>query len=188
MFIEHLGFNRIRIYNRMRHDLSTIPKDIGENRAVELMELKPSEQTIRLVNRLHNETLAEHFNFQPSTVEETRHHYTIAQKRNEWVFTLCAKMGSEPVGFLLGGIDPAEIRHRGRKVGWFYVLGVLKEFRNQGIGKALLIAGMEMLKAHGMTGIELNVDTDNTTGALRLYEKLGFTVAYRYFTYERGLT
>lgn len=187
-FIEHLGFNRIRIFSRMRHDLSAIPKDVGENRTVELVELEPCEDTIQLVTRLDNEAFAEHFNFRPVTLEETRHHYKVAKERNEWLFTLLAKKEGEPVGFLLGGSDPAEIKHRGRKVGWLYILGILKPFRNQGIGKALLIAGLEMLKAHGMTEAELNVDTDNTTGALRLYERLGFTVTRRYFTYEKPLT
>lgn len=187
-FIEHLGFNRIRIFNRMRHDLNVIPRDIGENRSVELVELEPSEATIQLVNRLNNEAFAGHFNFRPISLEETRHHYTVARKRNEWLFTLCAKMGFEPVGFLLGGTDPAEIKHRGRKIGGLYALGVLKEFRNQGIGKELLIAGLKMLKTRGMTEAELGVDTENATGALRLYEKLGFTVVRRHFTYERNLT
>ena len=187
-FIERLGFSRIRIFNRMRHDLSVIPKDIGESRTVELVEVEPSEDTIQLVTRLNNEAFAEHFNFRPSTPEETRHHYIVAAERNEWLFTLIAKKEGEPVGFLLGGSDPAEVKHRGRNIGRLYVLGVLKPFRSQGIGKALLVAGLERLKSRSMTEAELGVDTDNTTGALHLYERLGFEVVRRAFVYQKRLT
>jgi len=39
-----------------------------------------------------------------------------------------------------------------------------------------------------MTEAELGVDTDNTTGALHLYEMLGFEVVRRAFVYQKRLT
>jgi mycothiol synthase len=187
-FIESLGLERVRIFNRMSHDLKTIPLGIGESRDAELSEAEASDETVRLVNRLDNEAFAEHFNHRPLAVDETRHMYQLTEKRHEWMFTLFARLGGEPVGFLLGGSDPAEIKHRGRDLGWLYVLGVLKPFRNRGVGKALLIAGLERLKAHGLVEAELGVDTENVTGALHLYERLGFRVVRRAFTYRKDLT
>ncbi|MBM3314943.1 GNAT family N-acetyltransferase [candidate division WOR-3 bacterium] len=187
-FIESLGLERVRIFNRMNHDLRTIPRGIGESRAAELVEAEASDETVRLVNRLDNDAFAEHFNHRPITVDETRHMYAMTAKRHEWMFTLFARLDGEPVGFLLGGSDPAEIRHRGRDLGWLYVLGVLKPFRNHGVGKTLLIAGLERLKARGLVEAELGVDTENVTGALHLYERLGFRVVRRAFTYQKDLT
>ena len=77
-----------------------------------------------------------------------------------------------------------------RVVGWCYVLpkdrptrrhsgvlgiGLIEPLRGQNIGSALMTATIEAAWRNGLTRIELTVRTDNTR-ALRLYEKLGFTV------------
>jgi mycothiol synthase len=187
-FAERLGMRRVRIFNRMAHDLKTLPHDVGESRTAEVVEAGPTEDTMLVVNRLDNESFAEHFNFRPMSIDETRHIYDAALKRGEWLFTIFARIAGEPVGYVLGGTDPSEVKHRQTNVGWLYGLGVLKPFRNQGIGKTLLITGLSRLKAHGMTEAELGVDTENVTGALHLYERLGFAVVRRHFTYEKNLT
>jgi mycothiol synthase len=60
-------------------------------------------------------------------------------------------------------------------LGEIYVLAVDPAFRGRGLGRALALAGLEWLAAQGLTVAMLYVDGDNAP-ALRLYEKLGFTV------------
>lgn len=52
-------------------------------------------------------------------------------------------------------------------------MGVLREWRGQGLGEALLAACIEKASAKGLTRIELEVYTDNAA-AIALYRKLGF--------------
>lgn len=52
-------------------------------------------------------------------------------------------------------------------------LGVLKAYRGQGIGPALLRAAIEEGRTAGLTRIELDVREDNKT-AIALYERMGF--------------
>jgi mycothiol synthase len=134
-----------------------------------------------------NDSFRDHFSYRALTTDETRHLYRMARERGAWLFTLLARLEGEPIGFLLGGDDPAVIRRRGT-LGRLHVLGVLKQLRNRGIAKALLIAGMERLKGRGMTEAELRVDTGNATGALQLYELLGFKTTSRRLTQTRDLT
>jgi ribosomal protein S18 acetylase RimI-like enzyme len=54
-------------------------------------------------------------------------------------------------------------------------IGVLAEFRGQGIGEALMRAAIEKARARGLTRIELTVREHNKP-AIALYEKLGFQV------------
>ena len=54
-------------------------------------------------------------------------------------------------------------------------IGVLKPFRGQGIGEALIRAALEKAKARGLTRIELTVFEPNKA-AMHLYTKLGFVV------------
>jgi ribosomal protein S18 acetylase RimI-like enzyme len=51
--------------------------------------------------------------------------------------------------------------------------------RKQGLGWALLLTGMQALQDEGMRRAMLGVDTENLTGALRLYEGAGFHPAKR---------
>ena len=50
-----------------------------------------------------------------------------------------------------------------------------------------MLHGLETLKAKGMTGAMLGVDDYNPTKAIRLYEKVGFRVMKKDFTFEREL-
>ncbi len=187
-FAARLGFRCIRVFHNMIRDLKSVPRAVGENREITTAELPADEATIELENQLMNESFREHFSYRALTSDETRHLYRMARERGEWLFTLVARIERQPVGFLLGGSDPAVIRRRGANIGRLHVLGVLKPFRNRGIAKALLIAGMERLREWGMTEAELRVDTDNTTGALHLYERLGFRTVSRRLTQVRDLT
>jgi GNAT superfamily N-acetyltransferase len=101
-----------------------------------------------------NDSFRDHFSYRALTTDETRHLHRMARERGEWLFTLLARLEGEPIGFLLGGDDPAVIRRRGT-LGRLHVLGVLKQLCNRGIARALLIAGMERLKGRGMTEAEL---------------------------------
>jgi ribosomal protein S18 acetylase RimI-like enzyme len=58
-------------------------------------------------------------------------------------------------------------------VGWVSLLGVRPRWRGRGLGEALLSHSLALLRARGLGRAALNVDVDNTTGALRLYEKVG---------------
>ncbi len=187
-FAARLGFRCVRVFHNMTRGLESLPGGVGENREATIDELAPDAATMDLEWRLFNESFSEHYSYRPCTREETSDIYRMARERGEWLFTLLARVETEPVGFLLGGSDPAVVKRRGANVGRLHVLGVLKQFRSRGIAKALLIAGMKRLKERGMTEAELRVDTENATGALHLYELLGFRTTARRLTQTRDLT
>lgn len=58
-------------------------------------------------------------------------------------------------------------------LGEVYAVGVAPEHRGTGLGRALTAAGVNHLAHQGLPEVMLYVDGDNT-GALRLYERLGF--------------
>ncbi|MBA3736666.1 MAG: GNAT family N-acetyltransferase [Actinobacteria bacterium] len=57
--------------------------------------------------------------------------------------------------------------------GWVSLLGVRPHWRGRGLGESLLLHSLGVFKERGRRRAALNVDVDNTTGALRLYEKVG---------------
>ena len=53
---------------------------------------------------------------------------------------------------------------------------------------ALLVTAMSAARAAGYDQASLGVDADSLTGAVRLYERAGFAVAYTWTAYRKQLT
>jgi mycothiol synthase len=58
-------------------------------------------------------------------------------------------------------------------LGWVGILAVRSPWRRRGLGDALLRASFAALYERGLRRVGLGVDTENVTGALRLYERAG---------------
>jgi ribosomal protein S18 acetylase RimI-like enzyme len=51
---------------------------------------------------------------------------------------------------------------------------VRQPWRGRGLASALIVRGLQALKAHGMREAELGVDSENESAAFRLYQSLGY--------------
>ena len=71
--------------------------------------------------------------------------------------------------------------------GWIAAIGVRKPWRRRGIGHALLLQCFGELYSRGTRRIALGVDSQNPTGATRLYERAGMRVAYSVVFFEKEL-
>jgi len=182
---ESMGFKRVRIFSLMKKDLGTIPSKIGENPDVQLRKFqKGSSEDLKLVNWLSNEAFREHYNYRPDTIDETR--YFLEQDPifgdQEWLFTF---LWGSLVGYVGVGVDQKYNEEKNARCGWILSIGVLKPNRLKGIGTRLMIEGMKLLKAKGMTEAMLGVDDQNPTRAIKLYEKVGFRAARKEIAYQR---
>ncbi len=65
--------------------------------------------------------------------------------------------------------------HADEHMGEIYVIGVDPEWEGRGLGRALVLAGMDWLAEAGLPTVMLYVDAANEP-AVKLYEKLGYTV------------
>jgi ribosomal protein S18 acetylase RimI-like enzyme len=174
--LDRHGFKLSRLYSLMRRDLAELPSRVGENPDVEIRELGFDDDDMRLGVNLMNETMAEHHNYRAISPEEARYTHTATVKRGGGMFVHMALVAQEPAGIVISWIDPEENEALNRKRGSIGPLGVLRRFRHQGIGKALMLRGMRTLKEQDMEEAELGVDDTNPVKALRLYQQLGFAV------------
>ena len=92
--------------------------------------------------------------------------------------------GDEVAGSVMNFIYPAENETLGQQRGWLDHVSVRRPWRRRGLASALIAASMRALRDVGMTEAALGVDAENPSGALRVYENLGFRrtrtgVAYR---------
>jgi mycothiol synthase len=59
--------------------------------------------------------------------------------------------------------------------GWISIIGVLRDYRGQGLGRVLLANGLQRLQDKGFDTASLNVDADNRA-AINLYRSLGLDI------------
>ncbi len=71
--------------------------------------------------------------------------------------------------------------------GYVYELGVRPAWRKRGIALALLHHTFAEFRRRGRTAVELDVDSESLTGALRLYERAGMRAVQQSVTYEKEL-
>lgn len=71
--------------------------------------------------------------------------------------------------------------------GWVKDIVVHRRERGRGLGRALLQHGFRAYRSRGVERVGLKVDSNNPTGAVRLYEHVGFVVDRRYGMWEKRL-
>jgi len=74
-----------------------------------------------------------------------------------------------------------------RETGMVEQLGVRRPWRKQGLGLALLHYSFGEFLNRGYKRVALGVDTQNLSGATRLYKKAGMEVAREFVVYEKEL-
>lgn len=88
---------------------------------------------------------------------------------------------------MLSSIDPEYNERLGRKEGHICLLGTRRGYRRQGLARALLSAGLRRLKAEGMETATIGVDSQNPTGAVSLYQSVGFAEDFRSTVFRKAV-
>ena len=145
-----------------------------------------SEQDAEAWVEMFNQSFIDHWNHHDLTVESYKHWRTDPDYRPELDLIAVAPDGTF-AAFCYCHINPEDNKRNGRNEGWIGVLGTRRGFRNQGLGRAMLLAGMQRLKAAGVDTARLAVDADNPNGAGRLYESVGFRKLYTWIMYVKDV-
>ncbi len=123
-----------------------------------------------LFMQVRNATFAEHYGSVQRTLEEMTAVTKEPDFRPEGLFF--AFEGEKVAGFCFTAIHPEECERRGVGVGHINSLGTMPEYRGRGIGRALLVMGVEYLRME-VPVVELSVEGKNSN-AIALYESVGF--------------
>jgi mycothiol synthase len=92
--------------------------------------------------------------------------------------------GDEVAGSVMCFVFPDENETLGISRGWLEHVSVRRPWRRRGLASALIARALVDLRGQGLAEAALGVDAENVSGALQVYESMGFrrartSVAYR---------
>jgi mycothiol synthase len=171
------GYHPVRYQWRMEIVLNGPPEEPQWPKGIELRPFFKGEHDVS-VWKAQNEAFRDHWESHDITLEEWMH-----SKFNDPEFDpklwVIAWDGDEVAGISLN-------RYR-MGIGWIRNLGVRRPWRQRGLGEALLLHSFGEFYKRGTKTIGLGVDAENSTGATRLYQKVGMYAASEFVTYEKEL-
>ncbi len=119
------------------------------------------------LTQVQNASFEGSWGFCPNTIEEVEYRARLSISRPEGIFFLCH--AEETAGYCWTNIQGTPKS----SVGFIGMIGITPSYRGRGLGKPILLAGMEYLHSAGVKHIELNVDGENAA-AIGLYQSVGF--------------
>ena len=95
--------------------------------------------------------------------------------------------GNEIAGGVICGIYGEENAALGRNRGWLDDVFTRLPWRRRGLARALIARALVLLRERGLDSAVLDVDSENASGALGLYQSVGFQVERRSTAWRRPM-
>lgn len=124
--------------------------------------------------RANREAFRDHWGGSDESVEQLQR--ILGDPDTDTSMWLVAWDGDEVAGGVWNAIYAAENETHGFRRGWLDSVFTRRAWRKRGLASALIGRSLTLLRDRGMTSAALDVDADNPTGALGLYEGAGFVV------------
>jgi mycothiol synthase len=177
------GYQPARWFHAMVRDLTTVLPEVPVPPGVEITAFTPERsEDARLIR---NEAFADHWGSTEVSAEGWAHFMQTSAFRP--AFSFVAYGQGEPVSFVISHEYDAYAEATGIKDLFIATLGTRRAGRKQGIGSALLLRALAEGRVAGFTSASLVVDADSPTGAVGLYQRIGFTVDHTSITESKPL-
>ncbi|MEV0264379.1 GNAT family N-acetyltransferase [Streptomyces sp. NPDC050617] len=191
-FLEAHGYERARWWLELERDLAEPVAEAPTAPGVRLVSYGPRWQ--ERARDAFNDSFRDHWGTQPVTVAEWAAGdrleafrpdlsviavTSVAPDATAASGTSDASGDERVVGFCFVDVAKDEWPLRGGPFGYITAVGVRRDARGQGLARTLLAHALRSLRAEGLDKAVLDVDAENPSGALGLYQSLGFTVGDR---------
>lgn len=179
------GFQPTRYFFKMERDLSLPIPEVPLTPELMLVNWLPArDEAVRMA---FNDSFRDHYGFFPVDADLWQGGFTGKPDFRGDLSALAVEADGRVIGFCLTSISPERNAQSGKNEGFLEEIGVIRGRRKRGIASALIVSAMQALKASGIALASLGVDTENPSGALRLYENLGFQAVQRSVAYQKAL-
>jgi len=177
--LEAQGFKVNRYFNGLRRELQGETEGLlPEGVRTRVLDFS-KEEDMRIWHNLRLDAFEGHFGFVPRPFEQ----FLEIMLRDPLLKITEVHVLFEqglPAGYLW--INDKEAHEL---IGYVANLGVAHAYQGKGYGEYLLHKALAIYSKRGFKYVELGVDTANQSGALRLYEKMGFRKVTTWVQYEQ---
>ncbi|HET7181470.1 MAG TPA: GNAT family N-acetyltransferase, partial [Candidatus Limnocylindrales bacterium] len=173
--LEAAGFEPTRYFFEMvRPDLDDLP----ERPMPDGLEIRPIDASLaRAVWDADVEAFQDHWGGFDGSEEHLQR--WLDNPNTDLSLWVVAFDGDEVAAGVLNSIDREQNAALGIQRGWLGSVFTRRAWRRRGLASALVAESFRRLRDRGMTSAGLGVDGDNPSGALGLYEGLGFAQEMR---------
>jgi mycothiol synthase len=181
--VRRAGMTATRWYRLMERGLDDLPE-------------VPSVPGVRLVpfdwdrddevRRAHNAAFTQHHGSSERDQASWQHMFTGQRSFRPDLSVLAVEDGAV-VAYALVYVYESDTRATGVREAHFGQIGTLPAARGRGLATAAIAASLRAAAGADCQKAGLQVDSDNVTGALRLYEGLGFATRRTYVSWTREL-
>jgi mycothiol synthase len=178
------GYAPVRFfYGMVRPSVEDLP-DAPLPEGLEIREVRPEH--LPAIWAAHDEAFRDEWGYTPAT-DADYERFVNDPVTGDTTLWRVAWDGDEVAGQVRSYISVEENAQHGRLRGYTEFISVRRPWRRRGLARALIAASFPLLRARGMTEAGLGVDTQNPSGALRVYEGCGFRPVSRSITYRKSI-
>ncbi|WP_344114380.1 GNAT family N-acetyltransferase [Kribbella alba] len=180
------GFEPCRYFFGMERDLGADPvPDSPVAGGLRLVGFDPSyDERLRVA---HNEVFLDHWGSTPRDPESWRTWFT-GSRTFRAAQSFLVLDGERIAAYVLGYEYVADTAATGIKELYVGQVGTRRDHRGKGAARAALARVMTVAQEADFKRVSLGVDAENPTGALGLYEKLGFRMKTKSISYRRPIS
>jgi len=171
------GFAPIRYWFDMRAPTTGVP-DVPVPEGLAIVGYRPGRDS--QLHAAHTEAFADHWGYQARDEKEWLG-LTVGSRDFLPGLSRLAYDGDDVAGYVLTYASP--------EPGRAYVghVGVRRPWRRRGLAAAMLADVLTACAGAGYEAVSLGVDAESPTGAVGVYERVGFSVSSRAVTFRRAL-
>jgi len=174
---ERTGYRRARHSFHMRIDLDGDQSEPEWPDRVSVRAMREGEE--RRVYEAQMASFADTWMFAPDPYDSWLH-WMVEEPSFDRSLWFIAEQEGEVAGIILSRAPENE-----PGLGWVRILGVVPEYRQRGLGQALLQHTFAEFASRGFMAVGLGVDAENPTGAVRVYERAGMRVERTNLVFEK---
>ena len=184
--LEKTGYAPVRyLFDMVRPDLENIPAyPLPEG-----LEVRPVlPEHYRAIWDADVEAFRDHWGFVAQSEEDYQAWLTDTTTFQPQLWQVAWDIATDEVaGQVKTYINHEQNKLYDRQRGYTEFISVRRPFRRRGLARALIARSLRAQKEAGMTESALGVDSENLSGATRVYEDCGFRVVKRNTIYKKPL-
>lgn len=177
------GYTPIRTFHMMRIELADPPPSPSIPDGIRIRTFE-RDRDARSVYDAMMEAFADHWGSDPTTFEQWVHGEIDGEATFDPSLWFVAVDGDEVAGVALSAASSP----RSPDTAVVAELAVRRPWRRRGLGLALLLTAFGAFAERRIPAAELGVDSENPTGATRLYARAGMKPAYAWEWWRKDLT